>query len=196
MTDVSPTPAHPFTSPTDLDDIDRPEMRSSWPTAIGVIAIVFGVLGVLYHLFSIVPFALRWFGVNVDDPDPDMKVALSWETWIVLLAGLATALAVVLLVAGIGLVRRRRRAVRTLAGWATFRMLLAVGQAAVNYRLAPAQYAVMRNDPSMAGMPSGFVELIGPITAGVLLIWGCALPIFLLIWFGRRKIKDEVTTWP
>jgi hypothetical protein len=193
MTDVSPTPAHPFTPPTDLDDIDRPEMRSSWPTAIGTIAIVFGALGALGWLYSgASPFLFKWFGGTFDENEPGMKAALAWQTWSVLLSLLAAALAVLLLVVGVRLVRRRRRALRAGIGWAILRMLLAVAHAAVFSQMAQQQFAEMQNDPNIAPMRN----IVGPATAIFWIVWGCALPIFLLIWFGRRKIKDEVTTWP
>jgi hypothetical protein len=25
--------------------------------------------------------------------------------------------------------------------------------------------------------------------------WGCALPIFMIVWFTRSKVRAEVSTW-
>jgi hypothetical protein len=44
-------------------------------------------------------------------------------------------------------------------------------------------------------MPQGFFDAaaFGLMACG--LIWGFALPVFMLIWFSRGKIKHEVAEW-
>ena len=198
MGDIPPTPAHPFAPPTERGEIVRPPPRSSWPTVIGTISIIIGVLGALAGLWgAAAPFVIHSFAGKLHNQTfPGMETADAWRVWTALLALVAVGLAVLLLVAGIGLVRRRRPAARTATVWAILRMVLVVVQAGVSYQLAQQQFAEMQRDPNLRAMAAGFSGIVGTFTVVAILLWGWALPLFLLIWFHRRTIKTEVSTWP
>ena len=39
------------------------------------------------------------------------------------------------------------------------------------------------------------VDVMVWITVAITLAWALAFPVFLLIWFGRSKIKLDVANW-
>ena len=113
----------------------------------------------------------------------------------------ATALSVWLLVAGIGILRRRPWSRPTSLGWAVGKMLYAVPASVLGYIQQTAMSAAVEDalasDPG-ASVPTGFFrffESLGAVSVGCGLLWAWALPIFLIIWFLRAPVKAEVERW-
>jgi hypothetical protein len=38
-------------------------------------------------------------------------------------------------------------------------------------------------------------QALGPASAAINLCMWCAIPVFVLIWFMRARIKNEIATW-
>ncbi len=82
-------------------------------------------------------------------------------------------------------------------------MLLVVYSSIIGFLVQQAQMEAMQRmleeDPNTAGMMPGFfgtlMAIIGPVIFVFAIVWGWALPIFMLIWFSRRKIKAEIAQW-
>ena len=126
MTDPDPpvtppknvTPPPNATPPQQPGEIGSPEQAATWPTVIGVISIVFGSGACLGGVWGFL--APRLMEV-VADQVPQRQGApfaamQEWNTWIVVSSALTMLIGVVLLVAGIDLVRRRRRGRRGQGG--------------------------------------------------------------------------------
>ncbi|NNF44738.1 MAG: hypothetical protein HKO59_05770, partial [Phycisphaerales bacterium] len=79
--------------------------------------------------------------------------------------------------------------------WAITKIVFVVANSSVGYLVNRAQFEAMMDDPGMASMGSGFFSAIGIVGVVFGLLWGWALPVFLLIWFGRPKVKQEMATW-
>jgi len=96
-----------------------------------------------------------------------------------LLNGLVvTGLAVLLLAAGVGILRRRAWGVKVCYLWIAYRLFVAfIGTWCLGF------YAVTL---------FGVLALLGALP---LLVWNAGLAVFLLIWLSRRKIKAEIATW-
>ena len=194
-----PAPATtPPTLPAELVASPRP---TGWPMVIGVIAIVIGALGALGGLCGA---ASPWFAGFIMNQMPEaqrgaIEVTQKWWGWTVTAYLVSTAVAILLLVAGAGLVRRRAWARRTCINWAVLKMLLVVATTAMSYPIARETSEVtLRPSASAPSTPVNvqqFAELgmIVGLTFG--LLWGWALPVFLLIWFARGKIRNEVAGW-
>jgi len=176
---------------------DTPASNSSWPKVLGIIAIV---LGAMAALGSCIGAGASFFAGAMVDLVPEGQASglegmMAWQTWLVGLSVLATGLGIGLLVGGIGLLRRRAYAATACLGWAALKMVYVLASAFVGYQVNVAQFEAMQNDPNMAGMPAGFMGAVSLFGAVLGVLWGWALPIFILVWFSRRPIREEVESW-
>ncbi len=192
-----------MTPPVDPGEIShRP---SAWPMVIGVIAIIFGSLAILQGCFGAVS-SLFMSSLSAIVPAEQATVYDAMEglkPWMIIGAVLALALGILLLVAGIGLVRRRAWSPTACMAWAGIKMVFVVGYTILGDMARQTQFEamqeMMQQDPNMpAGMPAmmgSFFQVFGVFAIVLGILWGWALPVFLLIWFSRKKIKAEVAGW-
>ena len=202
MTTTGPQmpPPTPIVPPTDAGAI--PPKPSSWPMVIGVIATILGSLAVLGGCFGLVSslFLDQFMSLVPQSEAAEMTSALDGLKPALIISGALTmVLAIVLLIGGIGLLRRRAWGRSTCLTWAGLKMVLVVGNSVLSYIVQQAQFQAMAEDPNMAGNMPGFLpalmQAMGAVGLVIGLIWGWALPIFMLIWFSRRKIKAEIAQW-
>ena len=187
----------PLTPPTMASPLSPPPRAQNWPTVIGIIAIVFGVLAVLAGIWACV-FPLFVDKLTAAMPGPQravMQVTQEWRGWTIASGAIAALLAALLLVGGAGLAARRAWARPVCFTWAGLKMAFAVVQAAIGYEIQQQTFTAMKNDPSMAAVPMGLTE--GAALAGVVLgcLWGWALPVFTVVWFTRPTIKAQIAEW-
>jgi hypothetical protein len=108
---------------------------------------------------------------------------------------LQLALGVVLIVAGAKLIARRVSGPRLARTWASIKAVIVVVLAIVTYpaaKQAAEQAAKIQNQQSLPQSMQDTIIIFGLIIG---LIWSLALPVFMLIWFSRGKIKHEVAEW-
>jgi hypothetical protein len=178
------------------------ERRPAWPLILGVIAIGLGVLGVLGGLWgAIEPL---WAGSTAGDVGPaeraTFEVGQQWRAWTIPLSLVAGVIAAGLVLAGILLLTRRAQARRICLVWAAVKLALVIASTAVNYRIAREIVALTSEQsehaPRVASVAgTQFAELSTMVSLGGGVLWGIALPLFLLIWFTRERICDEVAGW-
>ena len=205
MTTTGPQmqPPTPMTPPTDAGAI--PPKPSSWPMVIGVIAIIFGSLATLQGCMGLGwPLVAGLFtSVMPEDQAEMMNTTEPLMPLMIISAGLTMVIAIVLLIGGIGLTKRSPGSPKTCRIWAGSKMLLVVYASIVGYLVQQAQMEAMQrmleDDPNTAGAMPGIIgtimAIVGPLFLVFAIIWGWALPIFMLIWFSRRKIKAEIAQW-
>ena len=116
--------------------------------------------------------------------------------WTVASSLLAAALAILLLLGGIRLTKRKRSSIRLLKFWAVMKMPVVVIVTIAGILMQELQFEIMSQSPSLTSMPFGggffdFMVVVGLVGLG----WGWALPVFLIIWLSRGKIKNEVAGW-
>ena len=194
-----------------------PDKRSVWPTVIGIITIIFGSLGAAYNgLCSpagmIMAGAFKPMFEDMAQSAPgagmEMQVAQIEAMSRYLPASLvvyltSTILSVLLLIGGIGVLRRRGWSGRTLNIWAILRILQAIPAVIVTYLMNDAMFEAMEEAAASGGgataqMPSGIFSVMATVGLAAVIIqlliyW--ALPVFVLIWFSRRVIREEVAEW-
>lgn len=195
-----PTPVSP---PTDAGAI--PPKPSSWPMVIGVIAIICGSLATLQGCIGLGSSALfGLFASAMPEEQAGMMDATESLTPLIMISGgLKMAIAIVLLIGGIGLTRRSTRGPKTCRIWAGLKMFIVVYSSIIGYLVQQAQMEAMQRmleeDPNTAAAIPGFfgtfMAILGPLTLVLGIVWGWILPIFMLIWFSRRKIKAEIAQW-
>ncbi len=191
----------PSVPPTQAGPLPTATPQSTWPTAIGVIAIVFGAGGILAAVFGIL-----WMVVILPkllESGPQEQAAMlevSREHFGLLvtqnLVGLV--LAAILLTGGIGLAKRCIWGVKTCRVWAMLKIVLVLFGVGLGYVIQQKVFEAMSpqasggtNPAFNAGYSVGFK--LGSVCFG--LVWGIALPVFMLIWFSRARIKAEINGW-
>lgn len=172
----------PANTPTcEIDDL--PPKPSVWPMAIGVIAIVFGSLGLLCGgVGPVVTIA--------------QQHAQGLYLFFIAFQGCASlGLSLWLLIAGIGVVRRRAWARAHLIGWSLSKIaMILLGLVAavlfVNQVIDPvnAQLEEAQMELRFTATMALIMAVIGGVFAS---IW----PLFVLIWLARSSVKEEVAAW-
>ncbi len=193
----SPVPGPADVPPTQPGPIVAREVPSNWPSVLGVIAIVFGALGTLGGIWgALSPLFIDWMADRMPaNQAAAMEAAGEQMTWTVVLSLAFTALAIGLLIAGIGLLRRRRWAIGASQIWAILKILVVIASTALQYQMAEVQTELVTQQGGTAGIPAQFAGTLTTAAMVVGLLWGCALPVFMLIWFARGKIKSETAGW-
>ena len=183
-----PRPLTPPTTPVSLPPATR---LSRWPTVIAVIAIGWSVLGISCGLWGTVDEISRKSSAATQ---PAASTA-NWEPMRLVSALaylLGVGLSIILLIVGVGLLRRRPWSARFARLWAVLDLILMVVGTLVLYDYYKRQFVVSIAD---SGLSMGTVEMLFAAIYFFDLLVSFVFPVFVLIWFARRKIKDEVATW-
>jgi hypothetical protein len=208
MSQYHSNPSQPPAMTPPVHGGEMPAQPTSWPTVLGVILIIMASLGLLSNVcggvFSV--FAPQIMSAMpaeaADDPTfkAQMDVTRRFMPFQLANAAILLALGVLLLMAGIGLARRRRASIKYARLWATGRILWAIPAAVATHYIMVESLKMMEQAAADSGQPMpagimGFMQMLGPVGAVINLVFWCAMPVFVLIWFARAKIKNEVATW-
>lgn len=189
---LAPIQLHPPLSPGTV-----PQARTVWPTVLGVLAIIFGSLGFLQGILSLIGPLIVSHLPNMTAQsgfDPFAGMA-DWRGWLLIIALLTSLAGATLLIGGLLLLSRRAQSRNIILGWSVGKMLLAVFSSYVGYRIQQAQFASMaQSGNNMAGMQS-FMSIFGVVGVFIGVIWAWALPVFMIVWFVRRPVRLELRTW-
>ncbi len=174
---------------------------SSWPKVVGIICLVFGIiaaaLGLLGAATSDVQIRmLEELGTPSDLFDRHM-VAVK------ILPAVAGLLGLVAVIGSILLIMRRKAGWSILLLWAGLKIAYALGQApftaAMQKEIMPYQLKMLNqmqaNSGKTAAPPVPLIEVATSMAQVFSVLWYCALPIFILIFFLRKKVRDEVDGW-
>lgn len=168
--------ASPDTPPTQTQSASKPALPSQWPAVVGLVAIIYAAMVILRIGSSMLAeFQSQPPAGDVATPSPSVSPLLIAH------ALLSISLAAILLGCGIGLFKRLPCAAKWSTRWAVFYIIYTAAGFALDF------YAQLEHITLTAGIIAKFLVLP--------LIWACAFPIFLLIWFSRAEIKDEVAQW-
>jgi len=178
QTPYSPPPPEPVPPVQTQGYIPQPK-RSAWPTVIGIISTIFAAMGLICTPISLAINAFNPATQKVHEFMPEW-----YRTWELGSGLVGVAFAVLLLIAGISLMKRRPIGRSLHLIYAIIGTVMTVINA-VAIVLLIGETSDMP-DPMRYGM-------IGGGAGGVCL--GLAYPIFLLIWFLRGPVAKEVKTW-
>ncbi len=185
----------PMPPPSEVGEL--PPKPSSWPGAIGTISIVFGALGlVCYGCLSLQTMATPLMvGMVPEDKRPPTPQGIQLFVQIFQLCA-AAGLSVWLLIAGIGLTRRRAWARSHTVGWSVAKILLSFISTIMGVVFASATVDQINSQLSQGGTPPFTVSITWMLVfVAIGLVWALLWPVFLLIWFSRGSVKDEVAAW-
>ncbi|MFW6058903.1 MAG: hypothetical protein ACODAQ_01900 [Phycisphaeraceae bacterium] len=171
---------------------------SRWPTVLGIISIVLGALGLLGLIWQMaMPFVMEPFLNSLGPPGTAQTQELAVQRHPLMLASnvFQFVLAAILLAVGVLLIRRRALARRLGLTWAWLDIVAVVLGLTINYVLQQAHWAEQQAAGSATPGMQNF-EQVGLIIGSLVgLVFGCALPVFMLIWLSRAKVKAEVVEW-
>ncbi len=205
MSDLPPeeTPAHPPIAPPPAVAAARTKSPCVWPRVLGIVAIVFGSLGVLGGCMGLLfPILQSVFEDAVSKGGgPDIFGTMQgWQGWTLAGSVLGMVISVLLIVEGIGLLRRRPWSIRLGYCWAVLKITFVLVNSIVGYFIQRDIQQAMFQEFANQGTPMppigpGFFEIMGAFGIVVGIVWGWALPVFLIVWFSRSKIRAEVADW-
>lgn len=175
-------------------DMEELPPAAKWPKNLGIIAIVLGACGFLAGMCTIgsIPFSSIFLSMAAGQqsvrrgPSPEhmMAVIEKFKVPMIAHAIVAALVALILLYAGILLLKRRPNAVSVVKLWAVIKTLISiVGTVVVYY------YGL-----ELAKTEGGSATL-HMVTTALGFLWAMALPIFMFIWFARASVREEVASW-
>ncbi|HRJ49848.1 MAG TPA: hypothetical protein PKU91_04910, partial [Phycisphaerales bacterium] len=122
----------------------------------------------------------------------------NWTGSLVAINLLLGGLAVLLIVAGIGLLRRRRWGAAWMVRWSILKIIAGIAFAVVSALMQRDQIHAMagsQNDPAASAV-LGMGPLMIVVTAVFALVWTATFPVFVLVWMGRGTIRKTIASWP
>jgi len=189
-------PAEPPATAPPSEMGDLVPQRSGWPTAIAVSAIVVaslglagGCCGMLSPLMTDYFMGMAASGNMSQELIDSMQAAQPPIVWIMSASLIGLALASLLLTGGIGLARRRAGGIGLCKIWAWISIPWTM------ISLVAAAYFQLRVPAEARQMGAGFQYFGLAFGACYGLTIGIGFPVFMLLWFSRAKIKDEVAAW-
>ena len=169
----------------------------SWAKVIGILGIVFGGGALLLGVIGVVGqnFALQQYEAMGITKEMLAQHAL----FLNVVPIISLALGFLLLLGGILLVMKKPVSRTILLIWAMLKIAFALWQAplglAFQKELIPLQQKMLsKGDPKVSDV-GAIMETMGPIIQIISVLWLCALPIFMLIWFMRARIRMQVSGW-
>ncbi len=203
-------------------EIPRPEPEmpyiptSRWPVTFGVIAIVFGVIGLFASLAKIAQYIMYSTGMmtNLISPkgsgsamDKEMSevtenIFSAMEKMapkMIVVESVLAILAVILLVGGILLLMRRRAASLIIQSWAALKIVGGGLGAYMTWQMTSQMQSGMfakisAGSPPGSPSPMQYVDIMYKVLFILQLVWLAALPVVFLIWLNREIIKDDLKT--
>ncbi|UCD76346.1 MAG: hypothetical protein JSV91_05360 [Phycisphaerales bacterium] len=169
------------------------QRQSAWPTVVGVIAIVWAILSYLGACFNLVmPWFLPVYHELVSRSMPPSEIRVLEATvppaeWAIITGLVALILATLLTVGAVRLLKRRQSGATLCNLWAAVSVFWVFAGLAINSLLM-----ISRGGEELLNSPMIIGAILG---ACVGLGIGCALPVFMLIWFSRLAIREEVAEW-
>lgn len=183
---------------TQYAEPDPAAARSKWPAIIGTISIVLGGLGLLCYgcgsLNTIVSPML------VSAMPEDQRPATPQGMMLVLQVAQTCAaflLSLWLLFAGIGIVRRRSWGRGGHIGWAIMKIITAIAGMLIGLVFLPDSVQQINDQLNQGTGPPPFemTEGVMLVILVVMSVWAILWPIFVLLWFLRGNVREEVRGW-
>jgi len=166
----------------------------SWPDVIGIIAIVFGALGAIGGVWGLIsPLFMKMLASILPKAQSAMMHKVWTDLWpVMILHGLATlTLGIMLLAAGVGLRRRRPWSLPLTRRWAYAKLVVVVLGSILGIIMQREQMAAQ----SGPALPPRVMQAMVVAGAAVGLAWGAALPVFMLVWLARDRIRRHTAKW-
>ena len=178
--------------------------QTIWHKVLGIICIIFGAGAALYAIGSTIgqktmaKFSEQQMEITGADPAAYRALMDEWSGPLMIMGAASAIVALVLLAGGILLLMKKRKSATVIKSWAGLKILLLAATIPVMASFQKANTEIAFSG-ALAGEGAEFaaagarIGLVVGIAVGV--VWGLVLPTFVLIWFSRKKIKEQVAFW-
>ena len=212
-----PDPAHHHNPPTSQDPDAVEPAKPAWPTAFGVVSLVFASLSILGSLFSIIGAAIAPFisdfttaqtgtqttnqPANQTQPQQASadyiqitnEVSADFMVPNIALGSFNLILAGILAAAAITALMRKP-ATRTLhLAWVPLELIAFVASTVIAILMT--QEIDARATAQAASPPFPMAELSSVIGIAFNAVWSIPYPLVLIWWFSRSKTKDDISNF-
>jgi hypothetical protein len=191
-------PPMPAAPPTYRGTAPIYRVPPAWPMVLGVIGIVLGSFGALQGAGGVLSAVfMKFFTGYIPQSGPGamgmQQSMMQFQGAQVALGFLTLGIGVLLIIASVSLVRRRRTGVTLTKIWALAKLVLGGLTVVLTYWIQKAQIEAMAKDG--APVPVAFANAM--LGFGVVLTfgWMAVWPVFCFIWYARRSVKEEVARW-
>lgn len=185
-----------------------PEDTAKWPKVIGILSLIYAIFGMLcgvsYGAFLLLtPQMMAMSGAG----ELDLPARLKFIGIGLILFGVM--LGILLIVAAVNLLRRKRTGVRLHLRWALLRMILMLFAAVstlftvrdnINFekaRIEAQNRAIVEQGRNPIDMPSDdAIHKRTIITTAVICGMQSIYPLFIGFYLSRRKIREQISHWP
>jgi hypothetical protein len=181
--------------PTDWTGNAPLKRETVWPTVLAVLSFVCGGLWLFFSgcTATLTPFyefmASMFEDAGLEDEAADMRqMADLWWLWLIQ-GAIGIALSILLIAAGVGLIKRTYRGVRLARIWAVLVILQLLVMTPLSVYFSEFHGKEQRDDALETEV---VLAVIGAVLGA--LVW-LILPVFMLIWLGRERIRHEIATW-
>lgn len=198
--DSSPNAMSPPVERATFPDEEAP--RTRWPVVIGVIGIVLASLGLACGCAGYFGPALSQWGMDMQAQsgqpvDPYTAANLQAQQNLFLYTAILTTAGLIVaalqMVGSITLVRRRPSARMLMMGYAITAIFMACVSIGYQFMMNAETERILAEQGAQAPQAFAQIGLIIGLAFGIL--FGFGWPIFLLVWFSRQKVRDEVAEW-
>lgn len=198
---TSPTPPIPAAPPTIPGQIGSVERRPVWPIPIGIIVIVFSAWTLLSGLIAVVegfigvPIMDFWFSPrNPGVSDTITQIYTNMAPGFLVSGAFLLIAAAFGLTGGIALLCRKRWSVVNLRLWAVVKILSGAVYA-VTEAMVQTQLMLAGTQLTGGGVTPADVARWAFFDGAISFIFGAALPMFVLVWFSRPRIRADCGKW-
>lgn len=176
-----------------------PAMPSKVTKVFGIIHIIYAVLGMLSAIMGVVAmFALKaivnQFDGQAKELDQIMKAYEGVVAYSYLDMGVKLALGVILLVAGIGLLRKKSWSIGASMFWAVSRIIVAV---AMVFVMAEPTRVFQEEIKGIGGETNAQMQqmeqIIGTTGNIIGIIMVCAYPVLCMIFLSKKNVKQSLS---
>jgi hypothetical protein len=173
--------------------IDEDSSPSKWPTVIGTLGVVLGVLmildtldDVLFQLFTNQEDWTEWVGADIAR---SIFVSMPPLAWALLSAVIQIGLGGYLVAGSLRLRRRTSSGVEMCRDWAKATAVWVV------VSLGFGIWWIGRISGNFPGASEAQIEIAAAWGVALAAVFLLAYPLFLLYWFSREDIQTETATW-
>jgi hypothetical protein len=178
------------------------QIPTKWPKVIGIIGIALGGLAAMVGAMNAMGHqvaAQQLIKMGVDPSFPERHA-----TALKVMPIASGILGLLLLIGSVLLLMRKSLARPILMFWALAKIGFSLWQApissAMQREMLPVQmkYAAQTNPEATKQQPEELAKMMqaaGEVISITVVIWYMALPLFILIWMMRQRIRSEVATW-
>lgn len=188
----------------------RLNRKSQWPKTLGIITLMFGIFGGLKGLMSIASGFFSEMMAKAANMPADFYE--KWRPFMLGSGAVEICLGALLFLGAALLLFRKRFSMIVLVFWALLKMLVGVVGGFFSYMMQQEQLPLLMEQQKKAmekasgaggaagaeqvmDMVSGATEVFSTLFLVAGLLWVMVLPLFILIWFIRPKIRKEMATW-